>query len=44
MLFFILSAIEAKLFKVFTISQGLVIASSLSKESMVGTWDATVFR
>ena len=30
--------------KVFAISQGLVIVSPLSRESMVGTWNATVFR
>ena len=41
--FFVVSAIEAKqLLKVFTISYGLVIVSPLSRESTVGTWDATV--
>ena len=45
MFFFVVSAIEAKqLLKVFTISYGLVIVSPLSRESTVGTWDATVFR
>ena len=39
------SAIEAKqLLKVLAISYELVIVSPLSRESTVGTFDATVFR
>ena len=43
--FFVVSAIETEeLLKVLAISLGLVIVSPLSRESTVGTLDATVFR